>query len=455
MHSAGSLWLALLLLALLAVAGCGSNRDPSSDTSEEAISSDNSTSRQVASDQEASDQEASKQDATQISKQDGKQKAPADGTSSNQPFSSDEKTDEEVSGALSSGEDFQQEWTHFRANAAATGFVDEELPAKLELAWSHRLDKHGFIGAPVVKAGVVYSVDMNGKTYAWDLKDGSQRWMLELGEFVDASPMLIADALFVGDLNGTLHCVDITKGELKWKKDLETSFITSCNEFNGDIITIGETGDLFRIKAETGEVVWKFATEDRILSSPAIEQGHCFLTGCNSKLYVISLDDPKIEKAIDLQNPTGVTSAIDGDLAYFAISGGTLVCVNWKTGDYVWEMLDPMGDQEVASSPALSQDLMIIGGGSNRKVIGVSRADGERKWDFQARRMMNGSPIVVGSSTVIGGHDGRVYVLDTESGEKKFEYECGGILSKSPAFADGRLIVTSEQGGVFCFTAVK
>lgn len=376
--------------------------------------------------------------------------------SSTEPSDSDEEenqdsANEDVNEESENHDTTPRNWSHFRGGSSALGRAGGQLGDEIELKWEYRLEKGGFLGAPLIVDGIVYAVDMDGQAVAVDLANGNEIWKVDLDAFVDASPAIVEDKLIVGDLDGNLFCLQTSDGSEVWKKTLETSYITSVNEYEGDIIAVGETGLMTRMSVETGAIVWEFTVEDRILSSPSIAGSQCFLTGCASKLYGIELGEPEIVSSRELVAPTGVTAAIEDDLAYFSVSGGTMMCVNWKTGDEIWAKFDPMGDQEGSSCPAISENRVVIGGGTTRNVVAYERETGVKKWSYTTRRMINGSPIVVGDACVIGGNDGRVYVLDLDSGDLRFEFEIGGSAAAAPAAVGSEFVVANDKGGIFCF----
>lgn len=435
------LGLAFLLVAFPSCGnnGSGDSSSEQSETADSSSSSDNSTSESTDRDGQAEG------DGSTSGSNDSSTNGESDRSDGDDPEVADDQPADQGPPPPA------RDWLHFRGGPQGQGRTTGRLTGDIELQWQYELEEGGFLGAPLIANGRVFAVDMDGQAVAVDLATGDEIWKVDLDAFIDASPAIIGDKLIFGDLDGQLFCLNTENGERVWTKTLETSFITSVNEIEGDALAIGETGLLTRLNVETGEQVWSYTIEDRILSSPSIAENRCFLTGCNSKLYGIDLTDPQLLSDKPLAAPTGVTAAVEGELAYFSLSGGTVLCVNWKTGEEVWSHFDPRGDQEGSSCPAITENRIVIGGGSTRNVIGLNRETGELEWTFTTRRMVNGSPIVVGSVAIIGGNDGRVYLLDAESGDKLFEYECGGTLATAPAARGSTFVVSNDKGSIYCF----
>lgn len=68
----------------------------------------------------------------------------------------------------------------------------------------------------------------------------------------------------MGDLDGNFFCLNIENGDVIWKKFFEISFIILVNEFNNDIIVIGEIGFMVRIDLVIGDMWWEMIIEDWI-----------------------------------------------------------------------------------------------------------------------------------------------------------------------------------------------
>ena len=79
-------------------------------------------------------------------------------------------------GTLRAGEN----WPLFRGDTQCTGVTVAKLPDRLDLMWTFRVDGGAFEGTPAIADGVVYLGDLDGKLFALNLADGTQRWLHEL-----------------------------------------------------------------------------------------------------------------------------------------------------------------------------------------------------------------------------------------------------------------------------------
>ncbi len=348
-------------------------------------------------------------------------------------------------------EPMPKSWRSFRGTATNTGFVPATLSDELELLWSHELEKSSFGSSVVIDDAMVYSVDLDGVVFANLLSDGAVAWKYETEGFVDAPPAIQDGLLYVADLDGKITCIDVKTQKPVWENETETTFSSTVNFYDGKLVAVAETGEIFILNQKTGEEIRKIQIDDQIRSAPSIIDARCFLTGCNSELYKINLESGEMEGSLELAAQCGITAALQNDNAYFIISGGTLYNADWKENKTEWTWENERGTQEPKSSPAITKDVIVFGGGASRKVHAVNAATGKTRWEFSTKRSVNGSPIIVGNRVYVGTDSGRVYALNLDNGKVVWEYECGGHLIGSIAAASDRLVVTNDRGGMFCF----
>ncbi|HKB41797.1 MAG TPA: PQQ-binding-like beta-propeller repeat protein, partial [Gemmataceae bacterium] len=98
------------------------------------------------------------------------------------------------------------EWPLFRGNPLQTGVAASALPDKLTVRWRART-QDAVEGTAAVAGGTVYVGSYDQHLYAFDLKNGREKWKYKAGPF--KAPVAYRDgAIYVGDEDGTFHCID-------------------------------------------------------------------------------------------------------------------------------------------------------------------------------------------------------------------------------------------------------
>ncbi|ALS97037.1 PQQ-binding-like beta-propeller repeat protein [Lacimicrobium alkaliphilum] len=118
-------------------------------------------------------------------------------------------------------------------------------------------------------------------TYAVSLKDGSRLWHTDTG-VTHTTPVLVGNRLVVGSWNNHLYGLDPQTGEQVWQfeGDKQRGYGADWNGwlgFNLDPVTDGKSvyagnrgGYTYRLRAETGELLWSAKHGNTWVGSPAI-----------------------------------------------------------------------------------------------------------------------------------------------------------------------------------------
>ncbi|HEY1603300.1 MAG TPA: PQQ-binding-like beta-propeller repeat protein [Pirellulales bacterium] len=341
-------------------------------------------------------------------------------------------------------------WPVFRGNATSDGVATSTLPPEPTLIWKRSIKDGMFEATPAIVDGVVYIGGLNGYFYALDLKSGEEKWGF-FSELGFRAPAAVRDGLvYVGDTEGRFVCLDAATGESKWGLSTDAEINAGANFYQNNVIIGSQNGTLYALDAKTGKEAWKYSIDNMIQCSPTIVENRVFLAGCDSVLHIIDLDNGQRVAQVEIGDPTGVTPAAVGDMVYFATQGARVFCVNWRQAKVVWTYEHDKKKSPYQSSPAVGQDMVVIGG-RDRMIHGLRATTGDEAWIFPTKRVVDASPVIVGDRVFVGAGDGRVYGLKLASGEKVWEYEAGGDFIGSPAVAAGRMVVAGGNGDVFCF----
>ncbi len=237
-----------------------------------------------------------------------------------------------------------------------------------------------------------------------------------------------------------------------------------------------------------GDLVWAFAAEAAITSSPAAAEGALLVGSRDGHLYAI---DPASGKELwRAPGPQGVGSspAYGGGRAYYADYGGDVVAVDLSTGAEIWRrgtgskiVSSPLYDGErvyigsfnrslyalssetgeiiwryrtddaIWSSPRLAGDLVLIGS-IDRHLHAVRREDGKREWKAQTGGPLYASPTVQNDRIFVGSRDGFFYCLSLDDGSRVWRTEVGSAIHSSAALGDDRLFVGTEDGALIALS---
>jgi outer membrane protein assembly factor BamB len=399
------------------------------------------------------------------------------------------------------------DWPLYRADAARTGYVPEQLTAPLALAWTYESthapapawptnDRLSFDEAfhPVVAGGVLYygnSVD--GKVYALDAATGRQRWTFFTDGPIRLAPAVWKQRVYVASDDGYLYCLTANDGRLVWKfrggasdrMVLGNDRMTSAWPARGGPVILdgvvyfgagvwpSDGFHLHALDAQNGKVLWSNREtgsiymaqphEGAFARSGVAAQGYLVAAGAN--LFVAT--GRAVPAVFDRQT---------GKLRYFHLAtlrrmGGDRVTA---VRDCFFNMGYPFDAKSGLAADGSPQQmgpmaaLSVKGGRIVRATANTVAAyeltefrKRDRKgnpitvkglvelWSIDAPAA--GSSLIVAGKAIISGGQNRVCAIDARSKTVDWSATVEGT-ARGLAVAGGRLYVSTDRGRIHCFS---
>jgi outer membrane protein assembly factor BamB len=229
-------------------------------------------------------------------------------------------------------------------------------------------------GTPVISGGLVYAAGYNGKIYAYNVDSLAVRWVYPREGYLKP---------FVGGIT-------ISEDKL---------FIASTD------------GILYALNAETGDLLWQFATEKEIWATPAVDENTVYIGSFDEKFYAINTGD----------------------------------------GSKRWEFIT---EGAIVSTP-LIYDGTIYFGSLDKNMYAVGTENGSLKWKFAGQNWFWAMPVMYDGYIYAGCMDDSVYILDARTGNKVNEIDLGSPLPSSPVVIGDSVIFASKEGVVFSINTVS
>jgi outer membrane protein assembly factor BamB len=142
------------------------------------------------------------------------------------------------------------------------------------------------------------------------------------------------------------------------------------------------------------------------------------------------------------------SAAIRGNNVYVGNYNGELLKASLPAGVVVWRYTIDGGS--LVSSPAVTDEVVVIGGGDMR-IHCVDNLTGKARWTYTSLGAVDSSPVICGGKVLVGSDDGRLYLLRLADGKLIWSYEIGRSITSSPAVADGMVVIGCDDGMVYCF----
>ncbi|MBK8057511.1 MAG: PQQ-binding-like beta-propeller repeat protein, partial [Gemmatimonadetes bacterium] len=229
------------------------------------------------------------------------------------------------------------------------------------------------------------------------------------------------------------------------------------------------------------QVVWKFKTAGRVISSPAVTGSAVYVGGSDGRIYAIDRLAGTQRWAYATRGPVHSSPAYHDGVVFAGSVDGSFYAIDAATGTQKWSFATK-GEQRFTapgihgaiprtermpdpfdvflSSPTIAGNVVYFGSGDHN-VYALDVATGALKWKFATGDVVHASPAVVDGTVYIGSWDRNMYAIDAKSGKERWRYQTGndttiynqiGIAS-SAAVANGVVYFGCRDGHFYAVDA--
>ena len=255
---------------------------------------------------------------------------------------------------------------------------------------------------------------------AVSLADRTELWRTPLEAISRSGVTIEGTNAFVGDQGGTVYAVSLESGSITWSAEMEGLVDSPVAVADGQVVAVARTTD----PAQVVVVAFDEATGER--SWPAL--------------------------AIQANSTAGTAPSAGGGSVFIGSADRRVRALDAKGGSERWATLvlslfSPVTSLAFDDESVFAAD---IAGGLYR----LDAADGRRRWSYQLNEVvLRSSPVVSGSSLLLGLSDGRLVALDTSSGHLVWQSPPSpGLVGTISLASDAVLAVKGGRGaGLIAF----
>jgi outer membrane protein assembly factor BamB len=356
----------------------------------------------------------------------------------------------------------------FQGGGELRGVVPPIAPPPYALRWTFKTtskdgDRAAIENNPTIAEGFVYVSDAAGALHALSLTDGKPKWTYKSEGGFATTPLVLDGKIYLGDLDGLLHCIDAATGKKLWAFDSEGSIHSSANVTpdHKTILFGNDNAQVFAVDATTGKKLWEGKGGDRINACPAVGPGSdgggaAYFTGCDARLLALNLKDGTEKFAVDLGGLAPGSPAVLDDRIIAATGEGTVLALSLDGRKQLWKY-DQVDEQSAMfySSPAVSDDGVIVLGCRDRQVHAIDAKTGQRLWAFKTRGEVDATAAISDGRVYIPSKHKKLYVLNLKTGQKLWDYTAKRAITAGPAIAGGTIVFGDTAGNVFCLEAKR
>jgi outer membrane protein assembly factor BamB len=239
--------------------------------------------------------------------------------------------------------------------------------------------------------------------------------------------------------------VDLRGRKELWRTPLKTTSRSGVAVDGANAFVADDDGNVYAVDLAKGTLRWTQSTIGEVLSPPAISEGRVYVAAHDTKdqrSQLVALDEQTGKPAWEFSSPVSGSTGSGAAAAAGAVLGGfadrMVRSLTPGEGNERWGTL-ALSVFSPASAPALEpHDVYIadVSGGLYR----LSAETGARDWDYQLNELVvRSSPVLSGTSVLLGLNDGRLVAVDSASGHLVWEGATGpgliGAIALSPELA--------------------
>ncbi|MFH1087974.1 MAG: PQQ-binding-like beta-propeller repeat protein [Chloroflexota bacterium] len=293
------------------------------------------------------------------------------------------------------------------------------------------------------EGGVAYSVSSDRKVAAVDLRSQTEEWSHTMGGApgggctpapkvtVYAPPLVTRGKVYIATYEGEVWALNpaarksgadfpsLAQGEWVYPPKGKSALGGLVGEMatDGDTIYLGSSdGHVYGMDAASGDIKWKFKTEDKVWSAPLISGSVVYATSFDGKLYALSASDGR--KLWDFTAPAAIASppAVSGDTIFFGTFSNEFFAVNnkgaelWRfqAGNWIWAR--PLATQTTVYAASL-----------DGKLYALDARSGSPQWSFDSQAPIAVPPLLIGDTLVVANKKGTVSIVSTRDGKMERE----------------------------------
>jgi outer membrane protein assembly factor BamB len=216
-------------------------------------------------------------------------------------------------------------------------------------------------------------------------------------------------------------------------------------------ISGGYGTSVYAMNATTGVGIWNYTVVTWIVSSPAVDDGKVYFGGFDKNVTALNVTTGALVWNFTTAGWIAASSpAVEDGVVYIGGGyGNAFYALNATDGSQLWNYTL---SNNVHSSPALSEG-MVYFGSFDRNVYALDSTTGAKIWNYSTAGNVFSSPAIANGSVYIGSYDGNLYSLNATTGEKLWNYTTGNWVAASPGVANGIVYVGSYDNNVYAFNA--
>jgi outer membrane protein assembly factor BamB len=211
-------------------------------------------------------------------------------------------------------------------------------------------------------------------------------------------------------------------------------------------------GTVQSIDMSDGTVLWRHSTpHGEMASSPAIWGEDLVVHGMDGHVWVLRRSDGRLVSHFTVGSPIESSPVIVGDVDYFGAWNGVVYALDLRTHKLLWTHRTGC---KITSSPSLSGRTLYVGDYCGQ-LLALWRGTGRERWSGGVNGRIYGTPAVARGRVFVPSSDGDSLSAFTTRGRLLWRRSFGSYVYSSPAVWGGRVFVGTYGGWFYALSAAN
>ncbi len=278
------------------------------------------------------------------------------------------------------------------------------------------------------------------------------RWKFATEDEIRGSPTAYRNMAFIGSYDTNMWALKLENGEQLWKFHTEGGIVsTPVVDSPNNTVLFGSEDMVFRaVDFRTGRISWTFETKGRIRSSGRLAHDHVFFGSDDGKLYALFAGNGRMLWEYDMGAPVRICPFVSNELVIAASDEGDLVGLE-LSGKRKWAA---RVKRSVNSSPFVdTKENLCYFGSFDGTMYAMDASSGYIVWRYRTQGPIISSPTVVDGIVYFGSTDGYFYALSADSAREKWKYKLDKPIVGSPTVFQHSVYFGGTDGFFYCLEA--
>ena len=289
----------------------------------------------------------------------------------------------------------------FGKTSARNFYVPVTVSDSLVLIWENEVHGSFTNSSVTVYDEYVFTSDLGGRIYVFDINDGSKVGMLKSKDAIYSAPLifrsLVVYAVAEEKYNlSELIIYNFKTGKEIFYEEIYSRVLSEMIALEDGIIFLTESGRLNRYDL-SGKSIWQTETDVTTRCSPSLKNGIIIFGNDDGEVITVDLEDGEIiDRNLIGGMFTGAPS-IDNNIAYMSNNNGIIYALDLNNIEIIWQ-LDT--GARLLMSPAVDDKNVIIGNLSG-SLLSLDKLNGKPNWEQKYKGVFNATPLLTNNRIII------------------------------------------------------